>query len=405
MINTVDVGTISIGEGIPKVIVPVVGKTTEEMVKQTIAAAESSADIIEFRADMLKRDMFAIILDTLDKVKKAARNKPVLFTYRTAPQGGEGRIFGSEYMRLNRKAAELGSADIIDVEALDSPLMAKRCIEDIKKTGIKVIASHHSCTDTPTKTDMIGVLRKLQKSGADIIKLAVRPQNGADVQNLIDAVRIFRKKYATVPIAAMSMSSYGIATRIAGEVYGSDITFGYKGQKSAVGQIEITELRKILNAVHNKENIVYIGFMAAGKTTNGWLTSYALGWDFYDTDRLVEKREKKSINRIFAEEGEDYFRKAEHEVVNDLAEGNIRTPAIVATGGGLPIREENREALCRIGHVALLCASEDTVYDRIKDDRSRPLVNEEDPRERIHELMEHRTPVYRSLASITINTD
>ena len=153
----------------------------------------------------------------------------------------------------------------------------------------------------------------------------------------------------------------------------------------------------------NEKNLVLIGFMGSGKTSVGLKLSYKLKMPVEDTDKLIERREGKSIRQIFEEEGEEVFRKKETELLGELADRQGRV--IYSVGGGTPVREENRKLLRQLGTVVYLQISPETVYERLKGDTTRPLVQCENPLEKIRELIESRKEAYESCADIIIAVD
>lgn len=153
----------------------------------------------------------------------------------------------------------------------------------------------------------------------------------------------------------------------------------------------------------NEKNLVLIGFMGSGKTSVGLKLSYKLKMPVEDTDKLIERREGKSIRQIFEEEGEEVFRKKETELLGELADRQGRV--IYSVGGGTPVREENRKLLRQLGTVVYLQISPETVYERLKGDTTRPLLQCENPLEKIRELMESRREAYESCADIIIAVD
>ena len=153
----------------------------------------------------------------------------------------------------------------------------------------------------------------------------------------------------------------------------------------------------------NEENLVLIGFMGSGKTSVGLKLSYKLKMPVEDTDKLIERREGKSIRQIFEEEGEEVFRKKETELLGELADRQGRV--IYSVGGGTPVREENRKLLRQLGTVVYLQISPETVYERLKGDTTRPLLQCENPLEKIRELIESRKEAYESCADIIIAVD
>jgi len=152
-----------------------------------------------------------------------------------------------------------------------------------------------------------------------------------------------------------------------------------------------------------KKNIVLIGFMGSGKSTMGIRLSYRMRRSVVDTDKLIERRQGKKISDIFAEEGEEYFRQLETEMLGELVEK--LQYQIISVGGGTPVRKENRELLKKLGTVFYLKASPESIYERVKHDTNRPLLQCENPLERIRELMEARRDCYEECADYVVDTD
>ena len=153
-----------------------------------------------------------------------------------------------------------------------------------------------------------------------------------------------------------------------------------------------------------ERNLVLTGFMGSGKTSLGIRLSYRLKMPVEDTDKLIERREGRSISEIFAVEGEAYFRRKETELLEELGakRQNVR---IYSVGGGTPVNPENRKLLKRMGTVVWLRIRPETVYERLKGDTTRPLLQCEDPLGRIRKLLESRREAYESCADIVVDVD
>ena len=151
-----------------------------------------------------------------------------------------------------------------------------------------------------------------------------------------------------------------------------------------------------------KEHIFMIGFMGVGKTSTSRILSKKLGVKENDTDAMIVKQEKKSIAQIFADEGEEYFRKTETGIIDKLAE---LEPCIISCGGGMAMREVNVKKMKKIGKVVLLTATPETIYSHVKDSTNRPLLNGNMNIPYIKKLMEERAPKYNAAADIVIETD
>ena len=150
-------------------------------------------------------------------------------------------------------------------------------------------------------------------------------------------------------------------------------------------------------------NVILIGFMGCGKTTVGLKLSYRLRMPVIDTDKEIEREEKRSISDIFAVDGEEYFRDRETTYLRKLQRGVGNQ--IISVGGGLPLREENRSLLHGLGKVFYLRADAETIYGRLKHDTTRPLLQGEDPMTRIKTLLSERDVYYMAAADVVVDVD
>ncbi|MCG6976517.1 MAG: shikimate kinase AroK [Acidiferrobacterales bacterium] len=150
------------------------------------------------------------------------------------------------------------------------------------------------------------------------------------------------------------------------------------------------------------QNIFLVGPMGAGKSTIGRYLAELLDKQFKDSDHEIEKRTGASIPLIFEIEGESGFRTRESAMLQELASDK---GAVIATGGGIVLSDENREILKNKGLVVYLHASIDILYQRTRRDRNRPLLNDGDRRAKLEEIMQTRDPLYRDVATLIIETD
>ena len=153
--------------------------------------------------------------------------------------------------------------------------------------------------------------------------------------------------------------------------------------------------------MNHQGNVFLIGPMGAGKTTIGRHLATMLHKRFVDVDQEIEKRTGVSIPVIFEIEGEDGFRRRESAVIEELTRD---TDIVLATGGGAVLLEENRKVLKERGIVAYLQADIETLVERTRRDRNRPLLQTDNPRGKIEELLQQREPIYREIADVIINT-
>jgi shikimate kinase len=152
----------------------------------------------------------------------------------------------------------------------------------------------------------------------------------------------------------------------------------------------------------SKSNIFLVGPMGAGKSTIGRVLAFELNRQFRDTDRVIEDRTGADIPWIFDMEGEAGFRDRETAVLADLS---TEMDLVIATGGGIVLRPENRQMMKGSGFVFYLTASTDQLVERTARDKKRPLLQVENPRQKIIDLLEMRDPIYREAADFIINTD
>lgn len=249
--NPVTVRNLEIGTGKPKVIVPIVGTTKEEILSKAAEIRDLGLDVVEWRADWFENvDDFEKVREVLEGLREALGDIPVLMTFRTAREGGEKSISNEDYKALNLNAARSGLVDLIDVEIFSGDDLVSEIIEGAHAYGAKVIASNHDFDKTPAKEELIYRLCKMQEMGADIPKIAVMPQNRQDVLTLLAATQEMADLYADRPIITMSMAGQGVISRLCGEVFGSSMTFGSAGKASAPGQMNVADLNCILDLLH-----------------------------------------------------------------------------------------------------------------------------------------------------------
>lgn len=250
--NTVKVRDIEIGAGAPKIIVPIVGKTKEEILTTAKSFHSIPMDVVEWRADWFDGVFdFDLVKDVLTDLREILGNTPILMTFRTSNEGGEKEIDTKTYINLNLNAAKSGLIDLIDVEIFKGDDIVKDIIDGAHASGVKVVASNHDFHKTPAKSDIIYRLRKMQDMDADIPKIAVMPQNKRDVLTLLAATEEMVTEYADRPIITMSMAGTGVISRLCGEVFGSSMTFGSAGKASAPGQMNVNDLNTVLHLLHN----------------------------------------------------------------------------------------------------------------------------------------------------------
>lgn len=241
-----------IGQGAPKTIVPTTGANPQQVLEQArVIGANPDADLIEFRIDYLDFATDPAKVAALGKqVAQAAKGKPMILTFRTKAEGGAKPISDADYGKLYLALIKADFIDLLDVEMFREQKVVEQVVAAAHKTGTRIVMSSHDFQATPATEEIVARLRKQDALGADVLKIAVMPHNPADVLRLLDATEQVRAKYSLKPQLTMSMGGLGAISRLSGEVFGSDMTFGMIGVPSAPGQVDVKQLRQVLDTIH-----------------------------------------------------------------------------------------------------------------------------------------------------------
>ncbi|ABA89427.1 3-dehydroquinate dehydratase, type I [Syntrophotalea carbinolica DSM 2380] len=248
---TVKVRDVVFGAGAPKICVPMVGRTLDQLVNETEVLKVLDFDLAEWRVDFFEHvEDIEEVKSALFEIRARLGEKPLLFTFRSKREGGQREVSDDYYGALNKALAQTGEIDLVDVELFQEQSVVRELVDTAHEHGVKVVMSSHDFARTPVKEEILMRLCRMQELGADLPKIAVMPQNASDVLVLLDATNTMREHFADRPFITMSMSGLGGVTRLAGEVFGSALTFGSAVEASAPGQINAADLRNILNLLH-----------------------------------------------------------------------------------------------------------------------------------------------------------
>lgn len=247
--KTVTVDYITIGDGLPKIIVPMLGNTVEELEKEAELIHTLDCDLVEWRIDFFEQVSNFQAVASLSHNLKAILEKPLLITFRTKNEGGLYDLSESDYFELYKTIISNGNLNLLDVELFMPEKQVNELIDLAHKNEIKIIMCNHDFQKTPEKEEIIHRLRSMQDKGADICKIAVMPTASEDVLTLLDATREMYETYAQVPLITMSMGALGMISRVSGQIFGSAATFGSATTTSAPGQVPVVELRKMLETL------------------------------------------------------------------------------------------------------------------------------------------------------------
>ncbi|HIZ23164.1 MAG TPA: type I 3-dehydroquinate dehydratase [Candidatus Blautia faecigallinarum] len=253
MTRPVEIKGLRIGEGMPKICVPVMGEDLDALCREAHKAKEAGADLVEWRVDFYKELTNVKALEAaLEALNGILEGIPLLFTIRTKKEGGNAELSIEDYVNLNLAAAGTGKADLVDVEVFQDKQAMSGLIKALKKEKTAVIASSHDFEKTDDKETLKKRFLEMDATGADILKMAVMPQEFEDAAALMQATSEVAKDGTEKPLISMAMGSPGFMTRIAGENFGSSVTFACVDKSSAPGQFPIGELRIMMEALHRK---------------------------------------------------------------------------------------------------------------------------------------------------------
>lgn len=241
----------AIGAGRPKVIVPLTGGTVDELLAQAAAVVAAGPDVVEWRVDHLDdgRATPEAAAAAGTALRGALGDLPLLVTIRTTHEGGLADVTDDAYAAGYRAVLATGVVDLLDVEVMRDPGTVRALVDLAHAAGAAVVASNHDFDATPALDEIVRRLLLMAERGADVLKIAVMPRDPGDVLTLLaatweTALRTDR------PLITMSMAATGVASRVAGGVFGSAATFGTVGRASAPGQVELGALRAALDVVH-----------------------------------------------------------------------------------------------------------------------------------------------------------
>lgn len=239
-----------IGEGRPKVIVPIVETTESKILERAFEFSRLRIDCVEWRVDWFEQYMDAhSMVSCLQKLRVALKDKLLLVTFRTKDEGGEVSLTHQEYLDFINTVIDTDCADLIDIEFFTAGNDIRKLIDNAHSSGAVVVCSSHDFQKTPDKSALVSRMVKMQQVGADLPKVAVMPHDSTDVLTLLSATIEMKTKYFATPIIAISMGKLGVASRLCGEVFGSAMTFASAGESSAPGQINIDVMNLVLDSV------------------------------------------------------------------------------------------------------------------------------------------------------------
>lgn len=233
-----------------KTIVPITAKTREQAIAQAkVIAANADADLAEFRIDLLN---FASdrkqVIALGHELKQILGTKPLIATIRTHNEGGQLTISDADYGKTYQAYLQQPFMDMLDVEMFRDHQIVKNTVKLAHAKKVLIVMSNHDFQKTPPESEIIKRLLKQDELGADILKIAVMPQNKQDVFTLMNAT-LKVSQQSKKPLLTMSMGKLGTISRIATANMGGSFSFGMIGEASAPGQIDVIQLKQFLKTV------------------------------------------------------------------------------------------------------------------------------------------------------------
>ncbi len=249
--KTITVRGVTLGEGRPKVIVPLCGAKPDALLVAAHLLGQSTAELVEWRVDGLYggRDE-AAVLGLLPQLRAALGGKPLLATCRTKAEGGDGTLDAVGYASLCRALCASGQIDLIDIELSAGEDAVRALVGAAHAAGVAAVVSSHDFTATPPEAEMTARLCRMQALGADIAKLAVMPRDRRDVAALLAVTAEMADRHSETPVITMSMGPLGVVSRLVGEAFGSAATFAAAGHVSAPGQPALEQALALLSGLH-----------------------------------------------------------------------------------------------------------------------------------------------------------
>ncbi len=237
----------------PMVCIPLVGKDHEAILAEAKNVPSIAPDVIELRVDAWDFiEDTAASLAMVKEVRGIVGETPIILTCRGDWEGGVKKVTDEAKFGLYEAAVKEDLVDFVDMELIYGEEKIKKMLDLLKGKNISLIVSFHNFNETPSREEIISILKKQIAAGANVAKLAAMPQKEEDVINVLSATLEVRREFPAVPMITMSMGPIGAVSRLVGGLFGSDLTFAVGSKSSAPGQIPVADLRQCFEIIHPK---------------------------------------------------------------------------------------------------------------------------------------------------------
>lgn len=238
------------GGRLPLICTPLVAATRDALMAEAAAAAAARPDIVEWRVDFF-RDIgdTAAVLEAGRALRRALPGLPILFTRRSAAEGGQNVTISEEaVVDLYAAICAGGCVDLVDYEMSNAAAQMQAVREASRRHGVGLVCSYHNFDETPPLPALAAEYRRAQAMQGDVAKVSVMARNSGDALTLL-AATLQASQAIDLPLIGVSMGPLGALSRIAGFAFGSALTFGVAAAGSAPGQLPVGELRAAIEAV------------------------------------------------------------------------------------------------------------------------------------------------------------
>lgn len=251
MTQPLDIKGMKIGEGRPKTIISLMGAQVDDNLSIIEKGISAGVECFEWRGDFAAdvRNPELMAQHSIE-ISKALPNNPYLFTFRSTSQGGQLTIPADEYVALNKAIIEAKAIDMVDIESWIGDEKALELVEYAHAHNVAAVISYHNFAGTPSVDWMVNLLTHMADLGADIPKIAVMAKDPQDALKLLAATEEMAHIHSEKPLLTMAMGREGSISRLAGELFGSALTFCSLEKASAPGQVDVEQAIRIMDELH-----------------------------------------------------------------------------------------------------------------------------------------------------------
>lgn len=247
----IDIKDMHLGEGSPKTIISIMGADAAACLETIAQGKAAGVDCFEWRGDFPScRHDAAAMVEMGRAIAAALPSNPLLFTFRSESQGGNDTFSVEEYVALNKEIIEARVCDIVDIETWIGDVAVRELVQCAHAHGVKALISYHNFAGTPSKEWIVDLMTHMIDLGADIPKCATMAKDASDALKLLAATEEVHRLHWNGPMLTMAMGREGSISRLAGEYFGSDLTFCSLAQSSAPGQVDVRLARRIMDDLH-----------------------------------------------------------------------------------------------------------------------------------------------------------